>query len=54
MTGLGFNTELFDQLQAWLATPLSQNNPAITWGVLIAIIIVLILIAKVIDGGDKK
>lgn len=41
-----------DSIEAVLKTPVSSNNPDITWGLVLIIFIILILIAKL--GGRNK
>lgn len=51
---LTLNMTPIDQIQAFLATPLSSSHPEMTVGVFVALIIGIILLGYLIDGGNKK
>ena len=46
---ISLSLSFLETLKQWLMKPISPNNPEITWGVLGAFIIIIIVIVKFMD-----
>lgn len=49
---INVDLSMLDSIQAWLSTPVNISQPGVTYGAIIAFIIIIIIIAKLMDGGE--